>query len=186
MSEHENDDPQALFREAMQGVRPIKGKKRHDQQRRPSEELPESTAHARRAAAAQQAKNGGGAALSESWIEPIGPEQRIDYSRPGLQLTRLRQLRKGMLPIRYELDLHGYKIEEARNTIYDFVSFCKSQDFTCVRIIHGKSHRSQNRQATLKSHVNHWLRQIPDVLAFSSAPAAEGGTGSVLVLLKKR
>lgn len=184
MSEHENDDPQALFREAMQGVQPVKGKKRHDQQRKPSAELPESTAHARRAAA-QRTDSGGGAALSEAWIEPIGPEQRIDYSRPGPQFTRLRQLRQGMLPIRHELDLHGYKIEEARKTIYEFISFCKSRGFTCVRIIHGKSHRNKDRQATLKSHVNHWLKQIPDVLAFSSAPAAEGGTGSVLVLLKK-
>lgn len=185
MSEHENDDPQALFQQAMQGVQPIKRKKRHDQQRKPSVDVPESTLLTRRAAA-QRPDSGGGAALSEAWIEPIEPEQRIDYFRPGLQLTRLRQLRRGMIPIRYQLDLHGYKIEEARELVSEFLNFCKSEGYTCVRIIHGKSHRTKDRQCTLKSHVNHWLKQLPDVMAFCSAPPPEGGTGSVLVLLRNK
>ena len=54
-----------------------------------------------------------------------------------------------------------------------------------VRIIHGKAHSNKDRQQTLKSHTNHWLKQMPDVLAFCSAPSAGGGTGSVLVLLKE-
>ncbi|UYM16465.1 Smr/MutS family protein [Endozoicomonas euniceicola] len=186
MSDHDNEeDPRRLFEQAMQGVQPIKSKKRHDQQRKPSADIPESTMHTRRSAA-QRTESGGGAALSEAWVEPVDPEQRIDFSRPGLQQTRLRQLRQGMIPVRYQLDLHGYKIEEARELISEFLYFCKTQSFACVRIIHGKSHRRTDRQNTLKSHVNHWLRQIPDVLAFCSAPPSEGGTGSVLVLIRKK
>ncbi len=37
----------------------------------------------------------------------------------------------------------------------------------------------------LKTHVNSWLRQHRDVLAFVSAPEKQGGTGAVLVLLKR-
>ena len=50
-----------------------------------------------------------------------------------------------------------------------------------MKIIHGKGIDS-----ILKTCVNGWLRQIPEVLAFCSAPAAQGGNGAVLVLLKKR
>lgn len=185
MSEHDHDDPHELFQQAMQGVQPLKSTKRHDQQRKPSADVPQSTINTRRAAA-QRTDTGTGAALSEAWVEPVEPEQKLDYSRPGLQHTRLRQLRQGMIPVRYQLDLHGYKIEEARELISEFLYFCKNQGYSCVCIIHGKSHRSTDRQNTLKSHVNHWLKQVPDVLAFCSAPPSEGGTGSVLVLIKKK
>ena len=178
-------DQDALFKEAMNGVRPLNTTQRHGQQRKPTAHVPESTLQARRAAA-QRKEPSGGAALSEAWVEPVEPEQKLDFFRPGLQQTRLRQLRQGLLPIQYQLDLHGYRIEEARDLTAEFLTFCRSKGYTCARIIHGKSHRSRDRQATLKSHVNHWLRQLPEVLAFCSAPAAEGGTGSVLVLIKRK
>ena len=38
----------------------------------------------------------------------------------------------------------------------------------------------------LKALVDRLLRQRADVLAFASAPAAQGGTGAVLVLLARR
>ena len=37
----------------------------------------------------------------------------------------------------------------------------------------------------LKNLVDRMLRQRADVLAFHSAPAAQGGNGAVLVLLKR-
>ncbi|MGI9274187.1 MAG: Smr/MutS family protein [Endozoicomonas sp.] len=185
MPDDQTDDQEALFREAMNGVRPLNSKKRHEQHRRPAAEVPDSTLRARRDAA-QRRESGGGAALSEAWVEPIAPEQKLDFFRPGLQQTRLRQLRQGLLPIQYQLDLHGYRIEEARDLTVEFLNFCRSKGYTCARIIHGKSHRSADRQTTLKSHVNHWLRQLPEVLAFCSAPPSEGGTGSVLILLKRK
>ena len=49
-----------------------------------------------------------------------------------------------------------------------------------VKIVHGKG-----KDAILKTCVNGWLRQMPEVMAFVSAPAKDGGNGSVLVLLKK-
>ncbi|WP_263079801.1 Smr/MutS family endonuclease [Endozoicomonas sp. Mp262] len=186
MPEKDQEDPEKLFQDAMSDVRPIKGKKTHHQQRKPNTGLPESTLAARRAAAEKSQPINAGASLSEAWIEPVEPEQILSFSRSGIQHGRLRQLRMGLLPIQYELDLHGYKIEEARDITCEFIHFCCNKGLSCVRIIHGKSHGSRNRQSTLKSHVNHWLRQLPEVLAFHSAPPAEGGTGSLLVLLKRK
>ena len=39
--------------------------------------------------------------------------------------------------------------------------------------------------ARLKSYVAHWLGQMPQVIAYSSADRRHGGTGAVLVLVKK-
>ncbi len=180
-----SQDEEKLFREAMDGVKPLDSKPRHHQQRTPTKALSESTIKARRAAA-ESGKASGGAALSEAWIEPIEPEQRIEFFRPGLQQTRMRQLRQGQFNVQYQVDLHGYRIEEARELIAEFIQVAQGKGYICVRIVHGKSHRSTDRQTTLKSHVNHWLKQIPDVLAFCSAPQSEGGAGSVLVLLKRK
>lgn len=184
----EKDDEQS-FQEAMSDVRPLSGKKGNKthsgSSRRPNTGIPESTLRARRKAA-EQDKPSAGSALSEAWIEPIDPEQFIEFSRPGIQTTRLRQLRQGMIPVQFQVDLHGYKIDEARELIHEFIQVSRYRGLTCVRVIHGKSHRSKERQSTLKSHTNHWLKQVPEVLAFCSAPPSEGGTGSVLILLKKK
>ncbi|MFK0569915.1 Smr/MutS family protein [Endozoicomonas sp.] len=182
-------DDEKSFREAMNDVRPLSGKKSSKthlgESRRPGADIPDSTLRARRRAA-ELDKPSAGAALSEAWIEPVDPEQPIAFSRPGIQHTRLRQLRQGVLPIQFQLDLHGYKIDEARELINEFIQASRYRGLSCVRIIHGKSHRCKERQSTLKSHTNHWLKQMPDVLAFCSAPQSEGGTGSVLVLLKRK
>ena len=66
----------------------------------------------------------------------------------------------------------------------NFISFAKEQEFRCVLIIHGKGER-QKEKALIKSYVAHWLRQIPEVLAFHSAPQWKGGSGAVMIILKK-
>ena len=183
MSDEDNEEK--LFREAMGDVKPLNTKPRHHQQRTVSADIPDSVLKARRTAA-ESGKTGGGAALSEAWIEGVDPEQVIEFARPGLQHTRMRQLRHGQFNVQYKVDLHGYKIEEARELIVEFIRFARDHNYICVQVIHGKSHRASDRQTTLKSHVNHWLKQIPEVLAFCSAPPSEGGSGSVLVLLKRK
>jgi DNA-nicking Smr family endonuclease len=60
-----------------------------------------------------------------------------------------------------------------------------------VRIIHGKgSHGpasiASSGMPVLKNLVDRLLRQRADILAFHSAPPAQGGTGAVLVLLAPR
>ena len=37
----------------------------------------------------------------------------------------------------------------------------------------------------MKSYVAHWLKQMNDVIAYHSAPDFKGGTGAVMVILKK-
>jgi DNA-nicking Smr family endonuclease len=51
--------------------------------------------------------------------------------------------------------------------------------------VHGKGLHSDSGVPVLKNLVDRMLRQRADVLAFASAPAAQGGHGAVLVLLRR-
>ena len=63
------------------------------------------------------------------------------------------------------------------------VGHCRQRRLGCVRIIHGKGLGSHHREPVLKGLLRRWLVR-EDVLAFSQAPAPQGGSGAVLVLLK--
>ncbi|WP_163834498.1 Smr/MutS family protein [Spartinivicinus ruber] len=123
--------------------------------------------------------------LSEGYVPIIGPEEKVEYHQAGIQLSHFQHLKQGKLTIDYQLDLHGYRIEEARKLVVEFLAFSQRQRYRCVKIIHGKSHRNFGKRPTLKSYLNTWLRQLPAVIAFCTTPAHAGGNGSMFVLLKK-
>ena len=106
------------------------------------------------------------------------------FARSGIQQKLQKKLKRGELPIEYELDLHGYNVVEAKAAIYEFFNECKQQHIRYVHIIHGKGYRSEQKIPVLKTHVAYWLPQHSDVLAFSSAQARDGGTGAIYVILK--
>ena len=117
-------------------------------------------------------------------VHRVGPDDVLAHRRAGVQLRVLLRLRHGdYLECDY-LDLHGLTLELAYARTLDFISSSRRRTFRCVLIIHGKG-RSQRPQALLKSHVAYWLQQLPEVLAYHSAPPFKGGTGALLVFLKK-
>ena len=107
------------------------------------------------------------------------------YHRSGVQKNTVRKLKKGQYVVQGELDLHGYTVAEAKPVLSRYMKYAISHGKTCIRIIHGKGKGSINRLPVLKNKVAHWLQQDGNVLAFVSAPANDGGTGAVYVLLKK-
>ena len=114
----------------------------------------------------------------------IGSEDRLFFSRPGLQNKRIKQLTHGDIRQSDYLDLHQMTVEQARRAVLNFLLHSREHSYTCVRVIHGKGRLTQSG-AKLKNHVNCWLMQIPWVLAFSSAQAREGGAGALYVLLRR-
>ena len=108
------------------------------------------------------------------------------FTRPGLQHSVMRKLRRGQYAIEAELDLHGNTIPEARERIMIFLNRSRARGIRCVRIIHGKGKSSEGKLPVLKGKVNAWLRQKNEVLAFCSARPNDGGTGAVYVLLRKK
>jgi DNA-nicking Smr family endonuclease len=106
------------------------------------------------------------------------------FQRGGVRTQVIRRLRRGLIPIEDELDLHGLTQTAARDRLAEFLQNTRSAGIRCVRIIHGKGYRSGARGPILKIAVDLWLRRHLDVMAFSSARPIDGGTGAVYVLLR--
>ena len=120
-------------------------------------------------------------------IEDVGlvtADGELSHRRAGVRTQVMRRLRRGLYPIDDELDLHGLDQTAARSGLADFIARSRDGGCRCVRIIHGKGHRSGARGPVLKSAVNRWLRRHLEVMAFVSARAIDGGAGAVYVLLR--
>ena len=130
------------------------------------------------------------AALQESLSDEFDAESLLDtdenlsYTRPGVGVDVVKKLRKGNWVIQAQLDLHGLRRDEARDSLGEFLRKCNRNGVRCVRIIHGKGLGSVNKEPVLKQKVKNWLIQKDEVLAFSQATAADGGAGALIVLLK--
>lgn len=175
---HDDDPDRALFRAAMQDVRPLRrrGDTATTGRRRPAP-VPGQRIADDRAVLRELLEPGEGAGLGAELGEAIA------YARPGVQRRTLRKLRRGQYSVMAEVDLHGLTVDPARRLLADFLNDCRRRQLGCVRIIHGKGRRSPNSGPVLKSKVDRWLRQRDDVLAFCSARPVDGGTGAVYVLL---
>jgi DNA-nicking Smr family endonuclease len=101
-----------------------------------------------------------------------------------VQTQVIRRLRRGLIPIDDELDLHGLSRTAARDELAQFIANGRALRQRCLRVIHGKGYRSGARGPVLKTAVDSWLRGHLDVMAFTSARAIDGGTGAVYVLLR--
>ena len=108
----------------------------------------------------------------------------LAFVRPGLSRQVLRRLRSGYWATQDELDLHGSRSDEARALLTDFLALAVKRGHRCVIVVHGKGLSSKNREPVLKRKVASWLTQRGEVLAFSQARPADGGSGAVVVLLK--
>jgi DNA-nicking Smr family endonuclease len=129
------------------------------------------------------------AALAES-LGPISAEQSLDsgeelaFVRNGYSPAMLRKLRRGHWVVEDSVDLHGLNRAQAATAVREFLRSARARRLGCVRIVHGKGLGSRNREPVLKKKVYHWLKLRDEVLAFAQAPAAHGGAGALLVLLK--
>ncbi|ALN90489.1 smr domain protein [Lysobacter gummosus] len=127
-------------------------------------------------------------ALDQSLLEA---GDALSYRRDELPPKVFARLRRGEMSAQEELDLHGSPVREAEALLRAFLNDAREHGLGCVRIIHGKGRNGVNdyldsRGApVLKNLVDRMLRQRADILAFHSAPPAQGGTGAVLVLLAK-
>ncbi len=173
----EPDDTE-LLREALQGVAPLQTSGRVVHQRR----KPPPVAAQRLADEAQALAD----SLSDEYALDSGLESgdELVYLRPGLAKPILRKLRRGHWVVQDTIDLHGMRSEPARALLADFLNQARHQGYRCVRVVHGKGHRSPNREPVLKKKMAQWLQRRDDVLAYCPAPVVDGGSGATVILLK--
>lgn len=120
----------------------------------------------------------------EDSVEKLDIEDTMSFSANGLQKNVLKKLRQGYFGLDAEIDLHGLNSHDAKQQLLHFLHNSVENGWRCVHIIHGKGYRSANNYPVLKNHLNIWLRQHKQVLAFCSATPKHGGAGAVVVLLQ--
>jgi DNA-nicking Smr family endonuclease len=174
----EPTDDQALLREALKGVAPIPDPGKATLHRLPPRPVP------------VQRLRDDEQVLQDSLSIPleVGLEtgDELIFLRDGLSNMVLRKLRRGHWATQEQLDLHGLRSEEARHYLVAFLNEALTKGWRCVRIVHGKGLRSENREPVLKRKVGNWLAQRDEVLAFVQARPEDGGSGAVVVLLKAK
>jgi len=175
------DDDFSLFQSAVRGVRPIShdradtGKPKTDRQR----------LNILRQAATVRTDAIKVDGLSDQFVIDVGAEDELYWARDGVQDGQMRKLKAGQVAFEGSLDLHGMSVEKARETLWDFFAEAARYEVRCVRVTHGKAARLDGKRPMIKSHVNTWLRQHPQVLGFTSCLPKHGGTGAVYILLKR-
>jgi DNA-nicking Smr family endonuclease len=111
-------------------------------------------------------------------------DDTLAFRRPELAPDVLRKLRRGVWALQGQVDLHGLRTEEARDTLGQFLREAQIQGWRCVRVVHGKGLGSPGRIPVIKDKVKRWLVQSDRVLAFVQARGDDGGAGAVIVLLQ--
>ena len=113
----------------------------------------------------------------------LDTDASLSYRRPGIGEDVTRKLRKGFWVIQDQIDLHGLRVDEAREAIAQFFLQADKRSLRCLRIIHGKGLGSINKEPVLKAKVLRWLVQRDEVIAFCQARPNDGGAGALIVLL---
>ncbi|MCL7714155.1 Smr/MutS family protein [Stenotrophomonas mori] len=175
----EDEDDSALFRAAIGAVTPLR------KVDAPAPARPRPRPRARMAEQDEAQALGEFARLLRT-DTPLEAGDVASHRRDTLPARLFQRLKRGQYSVQDELDLHGASVLQAERLLRDFLLDARAHEHGCVRIIHGKGLQSDGGAPVLKNLVDRLLRQRNDVLAFHSAPPAQGGTGAVLVLLARR
>ena len=182
MSGHDHgngdDEDAALFRAAIGPVRELPPAPEPPARPRPRPRA--RMAERDEAQAREDFRLGRGEAFS------IGRGDVLAWRSDRVPPRTLKRLSQGLYAAQDELDLHWTDAAAAEGLLRRFLAAAGDAGHGCVRIVHGEGINSTDSLPVLKNVVDRVLRQRADVLAFHSAPPAQGGTGAVLVLLARR
>jgi len=149
----------------------------------------------RRESFARLEQHDDGNLVHERSIQWLSPEEVVEHKSTGIQLSVFKKLKHGEVDKSAVLDLHGCRVNDARDVLLEFLRECTSRNIRSAIVIHGKGYHAKpasgdfpatgDRVARLKRHVVYWLKAHREVLAFCSAQTKDGGTGALYVLLRK-
>lgn len=170
----------ALFAKEMRGVQKLEASNRAQVRVAAQKKLDAQTLAKRAAAMGPMQTDDALLSDTVATLNPVGSQANLSYRIATLQHKVFEDLKAGNLRWFEAVDLHGCTVEQARIAVLQIIQIAKDENQNVIKIVHGKG-----PDAILKTYVNGWLRQHRDVLAFVSAPEKQGGTGAVLVLLKR-
>lgn len=105
--------------------------------------------------------------------------------RKGVSPDIPRKLYRGEWPVEAAIDLHGMRVDEAREAVARFILENHMSGRRCLRIVHGVGYGSKG-QGVLRDMVRRWLKQRPEVMAFVQCPPNDGDEGAVRVLVTQQ
>lgn len=180
-AEAKEPDDEAVFREAMQGVRELP--EFHRLHHRASPTAPRNPRSLRgealdRSLSEQQSVPGG--------IELDKTDEYIEWAAPGIRQDLCWAMHRGRIPAQDRLDLHGLTLEEARVEVERFIRQARQRGLRSVSVVHGRGLRSAGGPV-LKIGLCQWietgsLRKF--VMAYATAPQKNGGAGATYLLLR--
>jgi DNA-nicking Smr family endonuclease len=99
--------------------------------------------------------------------------------------NRIKQLKRGIVSVDYQLDLHGLTRDEALIEMPRFLRTAQMRGQTAVLVITGKGYNS-TAEPVLQQAVAAWLRDAGRelVVEFAPAPREMGGSGAYVVFLR--
>lgn len=99
--------------------------------------------------------------------------------------NRLRQVKRGVVSVEHQLDLHGLRRDEALTALPRFLQSARNRGQKAVLVITGKGNHSAE-EPVLQQAVASWLREAGRelVLEFAPAPRELGGSGAFVVFLR--
>jgi DNA-nicking Smr family endonuclease len=99
--------------------------------------------------------------------------------------NRLRQVKRGIIAVSYQLDLHGLTREESLAALPRFLETARRKGQKAALVITGKGINSPG-EPVLQQAIASWLRDAGRgvVLEFAPAPREMGGGGAYVVFLR--
>ncbi|WP_087020371.1 endonuclease SmrB [Thaumasiovibrio subtropicus] len=168
------DDENAIFRDAMKGVKKIANDTITHDKRKPSDT---SRSRKRQSLSIRERENHEFYFSDE--FEPLLNEQGpMNYARHDVSKYEVKKLRRGVYVPDMFLDMHGMTQQEAKRELAAMLSACVKESVSCCCVMHGLGKHILKQKAPL------WLAQHPAVMAFHQAPLEFGGDGALLVLIE--
>ncbi len=180
-----------LFRQAMAGVRPLDGVPHRTASPPPKNRPQAGSAGVTRPAPAQPRDEVLGRKTFLQELDRLKLDVRFEDRLPEeeelrpLAGNRLRQLKRGIIQLDRQLDLHGLTREEALAALPRFLAAARQAGEKAVLIITGQGLHS-TEGPVLQQAVAGWLRDQGRglVLEYAPAPRHLGGHGALVVFVR--
>jgi DNA-nicking Smr family endonuclease len=178
-----------MFRRAMAGVKTLDGP-----QGGTAKVKKTGTALSESARSSSQKASGDDRESSKLFLQEIGrlkletkfaDSVPVDDELKPLSGNRLRQVKRGVITLTYQLDLHGLTRDEALAALPRFLDSARRKGQKAALVITGKGINSPG-EPVLQQAIASWLRDAGRemVLEFAPAPRDLGGGGAYVVFLR--
>jgi len=175
-------DDESLFREAMDGARPLARASRSRVAVEPRVSFSIVSEEAEVMAELSDLVSG------QAPFELTETEGYVEGMRRGIDPRLVTRLRRGEFALQGHIDLHGMVRDDAKLALADYILDSVRKGRRAVLIVHGRGRGSPGGHPVLKHATAHWLSHgtiSGYVLAFTTARPADGGAGAMYVLLRR-